>query len=57
MLTILNVLLHLSFRSKDFRPTFEHFAEIRALVPPGTPMMACTAMASKSIKKEMIEIS
>ena len=30
-------------------------AEVRAFVPPGTPLLACTAIASKSVKKEVIE--
>ena len=34
---------------------FGRLAEIRAFVPPGTPLMACTATASKSVKKEVIE--
>lgn len=42
-------------RSKDFRPAFGCLAEVRALVPAGTPLMACTATASKSVKKEVID--
>ena len=42
-------------RSKDFRPTFGRLAEVRALVPPCTPLMACTATASKSVKKDIID--
>ena len=42
-------------RSKDFRPTFGRLAEVRALVPPCTPLMACTATASKSEKKDIID--
>ena len=41
-------------RSKEFRPTVGRLAEIRAFVPVGTPLMACTATASKSVKKEVI---
>ena len=42
-------------RSKDFRPTFGRLAEVRALVPPCTPLMAYTATASKSVKKDIID--
>ena len=54
------IVLHINirtctFRSKDFRPTFGCLAEVRALVPAHTPLMACTATASKSVKKEVIE--
>ena len=34
---------------------FGRLAETRAFVPPGTPLMACTATASMSVKKEVIE--
>ena len=43
------------YRSKDFRPTFGRLTEIRALVHSGTPLMACTATASRSVKKEVID--
>ena len=43
------------FSSKDFRPSFGQLAEIRALVPPGTPYMACTATASRSVRIDIIE--
>ena len=34
---------------------FGRLAEVRAFVPPGTLLMACTATASTSVKKEVIE--
>ena len=34
---------------------FGRLAEVRAFIPPGTPLMACTATASKSVKKDVIE--
>ena len=43
------------YRSKDFREDYSCLAELRALVPPYTPFMACTATATKSDKKEVIE--
>lgn len=46
--------LNYQFRSKDFRPAFRRIAEIRALVPPGTPLMACTATATRSIREEIV---
>ena len=33
-------------RSKDFRQDYGRLAELRSLVRPGTPFMACTAIAS-----------
>lgn len=47
--------LYLNCRSKEFRPTFAHLAEIRSLLPSGTPCMACTATATRSVRKEVIE--
>ena len=41
-------------RSKDFRPAFTELAGIRALVPPNTPLIACTATATPSIRKEVV---
>ena len=41
------------YRSKDFREDYSRLAELRALVPPH--FMACTATATKSDKKEVIE--
>ena len=35
-----------SHRSKDFRQDYGRLAELRSLVRPGTPFMACTAIAS-----------
>ena len=40
-------------RSKDFHPAFTELAGIRALVLPNTPLMACTATATPSIRKEV----
>ena len=34
---------------------YGRLAEVRAFVPSGTPLLACTATASKSVKKEVIE--
>ena len=42
-------------RSKEFRPSFGHIAEISALVPPGTPYMALTATATKSVHSEVMQ--
>ena len=30
--------------------------KLRALVPAGTPLMACTATASRSVRKEVIDV-
>ena len=38
---------------KGFRTAFTELAGIRALVLPNTPLMACTAMATPSIRKEV----
>ena len=40
-------------RSKDLRTAFTELAGIRALVLPNTPLMACTATATPSIRKEV----
>ena len=36
-------------------PTFGQLAEVHALVPPYTPLMACIATATKSVKKDIID--
>ena len=43
------------YRSKDFRPSFARLAEVRSLIPPGIPCMACTATATKSVREEVIQ--
>ena len=42
------------YRSKDFRPSYGRLAELRAIVPPGTPFMACTATATTHVRKELL---
>ena len=46
--------MHVVCRSKDFRPSFSRLAEIRALVPPGTPYMALTATATRSVRENIM---
>ena len=41
-------------RSKDFRSEYGQLHELRALVPHGTPYVASTATATRSIKEEVI---
>ena len=41
-------------RSKDFRPSFSRLAEVRSLIPAGTPCMACTATATRSVREDVI---
>ena len=43
-----------AFRSKDFHLDFSRIAEFRALVPSGTPLMACTVTATHSIQEEIV---
>lgn len=43
------------YRSSDFRPTFSRLAELRAFVPAGTPFMSCTATATRSVMKEVVD--
>ena len=43
-------------RSKDFRAEYGKLHELRALVPHETPFIACTATATRSIKKEVISL-
>ena len=42
-------------RSKDFWPMLGCIAEVHSFVQPGILFMACTAIASKSVKKVIIE--
>ena len=41
-------------RSRTFRPSYARRNEIRALIPPGVPMVALTATATKSVKADII---
>ena len=43
-----------NYRSKDFRPSFSHLAELRALFPQGTPFMALTATATERVRNEVM---
>ena len=43
------------YRSKDFRPSFARIAEVRSLIPPGTPCMACTTTATRSVREEVVQ--
>ena len=43
-----------AFLSKDFHPAFSRIAEIRAIVPSGTPLMDCTATEIRSIHEESV---
>ena len=45
----------LLYSSKDFRRSFVYLAEVHTFVLPCTPLMACTATASRSIKEEVID--
>ena len=45
-------LLH---RSHDFRPSYKRIHEVRALIPKGTPLLACTATVTHGIRKEIIQ--
>ena len=40
-------------RSKDFRPSFSRLSEVRSLIPAGTPCMALTATATRSVREEV----
>ena len=42
-------------RSHDFPPSYGQLHEFRALIPKGTPMLACTATVTHGIHKEVIE--
>ena len=41
-----------AFLSMDFRPAFIRIAEIRAIIPSGTPLIDCTATETRSIQEE-----
>ena len=42
-------------RSHDFRPSYGHLNEIRALVPKGTPLLACSATVTHGIRQEVVQ--
>ena len=44
----------LYYRSPKFRPSFGRLHELRALVPPGTPMLALTATVTPEIRDDVI---
>ena len=46
---------YLIHRSRDFRPSYGRLHELRALIPKGTPLLACTATVTHGIRKEVIE--
>ena len=50
----MNTQIHFIFRSWDFRPAYGRLHEIRALVPQGTPYLACTATVTRSIRQEVV---
>ena len=47
--------LKINYRSRDFRPSYGHLHEIRAVVPKGTPLLACSATVTRSIRQEVIQ--
>jgi hypothetical protein len=44
-------LIFFLYRSKDLWPSFSRLAEVRSLIPPGPPCMACTITATKSVRE------
>ena len=42
------------FFNKDFHPAFSRIAEIRTIVPSGTPLMDFTATETRSIQEESV---
>ena len=40
-------------RSGSFRPEYSRLGEIRALLPPGAPVLAATATATKAIRDDV----
>lgn len=43
-----------SYRSQSFRPAYSRLNELRALVPPGVPMIAATATVTKAVRDDVI---
>ena len=41
-------------RSVGFQQAYGRLHELRALVPPGTPMLAATAIATKEVSRDVI---
>ena len=43
------------YKSRDFRSSYGRLHKLRALVPKGTPLLACTATVTHGIRKKVIE--
>uniref|UniRef100_A0A1X7TVM7 Uncharacterized protein n=1 Tax=Amphimedon queenslandica TaxID=400682 RepID=A0A1X7TVM7_AMPQE len=56
MLMLIIILFYLYNRSKDFRTTYGKIHEIRALVRQHVPLMACAAMATKSVRDKVLSL-
>ena len=41
--------------SQEFRPTYGRLHELRALVPPGVPLLAATATITPNIRSEIVD--
>lgn len=42
-------------RSCDFRPTYGQISDLQALVPKGTPLLACTATVTHCFRQEVMQ--
>ena len=43
-------------RSKEFCPAYGRLHELRALLLPGVPYLACTVTATRSVRQEVISL-
>lgn len=57
-----NVLIHNTqhqclaiYYSSDFRPSYGHLHEVKALLHKGTPFLVCTATVTHSIRQQVIQ--
>ena len=55
MVTYHHIFTHFGYRGEKFRTEFANIAEIRALAPPGTNLMALTATANPRTRANVIK--
>ena len=54
MYSLLKYMYIFAFLSKNFHPALSRIAEIRTIVPSGTPLMDYTATETHSIQEESV---
>ena len=54
MYSLLKYMSVLAFWSKNFHSAFSRIAEIRTIIPSGTPLMDCTGTETRSIQEKSV---